>query len=291
MQGSEIVNRSSYRIAGGICLACLIALSLVCSVSSLASDWESRPGTAAYARSLPDGTPVVLDAMVVNRFAAPYCMVKDWGTDSLPIYVRAASIERWWSLEITGRTATVGGQRIIVATRVRRYDTANGGAFFMFPKSARQPDNWPYKSDIPLGSSPTLANAASARTMADNSIPPVPVEGNPQPAPPLVLTSGTIPWAKTQTSSVSLTGKVVSAVFLQMNSSDIDYFYIQEPGGFRVAGSQVGGIRVTASSYPSGLAAGKVVSITGTVSVVNGECTLAACSVTITGESSIPAPV
>jgi hypothetical protein len=250
----------------------------------LASDsWRTRPGTIAHTLTLPDDAEVTLDAMLVTRVAGSWIFVKDpWcATDILPVYVHA-DVERWWSVEVTGTTQTIDGQRVVVAADVRLYMCANDRPFIMMPKSLYEPRQWPYMRDLTATSAPS----------AMEDIPPLPGEeelvSDPPSVPPAV---GTIGYAKWYGGSVSVTGKVVSAVFFLPDSTSIAYFYIQEPGGFTTPGP-VGGIKVRKETYPTGLAAGDVVDVSGTASEDSGgEYRIAATSITITSAATIPAPV
>lgn len=108
-------------------------------------------------------------------------------------------------------------------------------------------------------------------------------------------TAGTISWAKVQSPgtvlSQPLTDKVVSAVFSAPNTTNVAYFYVQEPQGF-TAGACVGGIKVVPPLGCPAIRAGDVVTLAGSVSVDCGEeCRLAASSVAVTAATTIAPPI
>lgn len=238
---SSVLARAFFRLVILAVLVCLYPPPLEAS-----SEWKTRPGTVAHTRALADGSRVVLDAMLVTRVAGPWIFVKDpWSArDTLPVFVRGRVIERWWSVEITGYTRTVEGQRIVVATAVRLYVCANGRPFILMPKGPRGPWDWPYMRYIsePLG------------VGAMEDIPPLPGEEEPVNGPPSVPIPGTIAWAKTFADSESLTqpltGKIVVAVIPGA-------LYIEEP-------SRTAGIRVVYSGSTQ-VTRGMTVDVLGTL--------------------------
>ncbi len=221
--------------------------------------------------------------MIVTRVARGYIFVKDpWsGEDTLPVYAPGAAIQQWWSVLIDGYTRTVRERRIVVATRLWLYMCANGRPFILMPKPT-EPQAWPYMHEVPLG----LA-------LMEEELPPVPEEEEQEPQPPTPPTDeNSIAYAKWYGGSRAVTGKLVSAVFLASASTNVAYFYIQEPGGFRTPGP-VGGIKVTpGTGVTADVKAGDVVSVSGTAAVDSGgEANITATSITVTGSSTIPAPV
>ncbi len=101
---------------------------------------------------LRDGERVDLDCMIVKNVFGPYLFVRDaWDSQTvLPVYANTF-VERWWSLRVLGRTATVYGSRILVAERISLYQDAAGQPFIMMPPNMRYPGEWPYTRDLPLG--------------------------------------------------------------------------------------------------------------------------------------------
>ncbi len=112
----------------------------------------------------------------------------------------------------------------------------------------------------------------------------------PEPIPPvthdpLTAEEGTIAYAKLNGGSVTLEGKVVTAVFRRVGYATVDFFYIQEqdcPSGIKVMGE-----------CGSDVEAGDVVTVEGTVVGGSGvaECYIDADDVDITGTAAIPAPL
>lgn len=241
-------------------------------------DYKSRPGTVAHTRSLPDNSQVVLDSMIVTRVSGPWIFVKDsWsGTDKLLVLAHV-DIPKWSSVEITGYTRTIQGHQIVVATRVRLYVCANGRPFIMMPKG-RQPIDWPFMRDLSL-----------IQGMSILDLPPMPEEEEPVNPPATVLSEGTIGWAKSEAKTdITVSGKIVTALFYESNTRNVDYFYIEEP-------DRSSGIKVDADDLPSGtvIDIGDVVSVTGdsTQTTPDAEAYIDATSVEVTGVSPLPKPL
>ena len=132
--------------------AFLMAMS---TASDVAADWQfmSRPGTVSYTLSCADDTEVVLDTVMVERVAGSYLYVRDpWSAETLPVYA-VAQFDTRWPVEITGRTATVLGTRIVIASHIRHYANQAGNPVLVMPKLA-EPWNWPNMVEVPLAPVP-----------------------------------------------------------------------------------------------------------------------------------------
>ena len=139
-----------------VVLACLAAGASSCA-SNAAGGAESRPGTVRHTLSLSDGVGVTLDAVMVERVMGSYLFVRDpWPkSELLPVYapIEASSSSeslrlslpeglRMLSVEVTGRTMTVGGKRIVAASRIRLYVNSNGRPTPPLPKSPLRALSW-----------------------------------------------------------------------------------------------------------------------------------------------------
>jgi|GEM_PF-2986514 len=236
-----------------------LAFIFLLTPASAEQVWRSRPGTVAHTLSLPDGVPVILDAMTVESVNGHYLFVKDpWSANqTLPIYTHA-NIDKWWSIEITGTTSTIGGVRIVVADRIRIYLSANGQPFIFMPKGD-QPEDWPYMSDA----------KSTISMMSTNDDPPYPspAPDDPPPAsypPP----SGSISAVKYNGGAANLKNRIVTAVFYVPGTRDVSFFYIEESD--RSCGIRV----VPDSNYPVNIDIGDVINFSGSVTTNNGEACL-----------------
>lgn len=238
-------------------------------------DYLSRPGTAAHAVSVPDGTQVTLDSMIVDQVIGCYSFLRDpWARGStIPVYACAA-LQRWWTVEVSGTMTTISGVRVLVAHRIRVYTDREMRPCPPLPKGLEAPWTWPYMADVPLGTSfESVLPPPPASTLMDDS------------HEPLTAEPGTIAHAKINGGSVTLEGKIVTAVFRPVGSAVIDFFYIQEPdcpSGIKVDGA-----------CGSEVEAGDVVTVQGTVVGGTGlpECYIEATSVVCTGSSPVPKPL
>lgn len=271
-------------------VADVLLLVFLFSLSAFSSaDYISRPGSVKYTLSVPDSTQVTLDAVSVQCIISPWILVKDpWNSeDILPIYAKA-DVPQWSSIEITGYTRTIQGHRIVVATHIRLYTGANGKPFYFMPKSLREPTEWEYMVDVPLETSSNIRGASSMSAMSaiDIPIPPDPTV-NEEPSPETVLIPGTIAWAKNQTTTVTLSSKVVTAVFYTPNTRTVTSFYVQEP---TVGGN---GIKVVPQvSVP--VEPGNLVTISGSIipsGTTQAECYIDAANIQCTGSMVVPVPV
>ena len=145
---------SGRRFTLGAVIAFVIVACLAPSLrASATEDVFSRPGTIAHTRTLPDYSDVTLDSMIVQQVSGDYVFVRDpWSANTLPVYARG-QLSEWNVIEVSGHTATVCGQRIVVADEVRRYAWSSGGPAPMLPKGP-EPLDWPYMQSVALDTSP-----------------------------------------------------------------------------------------------------------------------------------------
>ena len=120
---------------------------------SVSDDVLTRPGTIAHTLTLPDGALVSLDSMIVQGAAGAYLFVRDpWSAEVLPVYA-GAQVSEGSLVEVSGRTASPCGQRIVLAERIRQYVGPSGSPSLTPPKCG-QPLAWPYMEEIALGVDP-----------------------------------------------------------------------------------------------------------------------------------------
>jgi len=250
--------------------------SVAASCHTALPDYLSRPGTAAHALGVPDGTQVTLDSMFVDQVIGCYSFLRDpWPAGSTISVYAWAELQRWWTIEVSGTVTTVSGTRMLVADSIRLYTDSRLRSLPPFPKGLDAPWAWPYMADVPLGT-------------GIESTPPPPPDPTPQlddPPEPLTAQPGTIAYAKINGGSLTLEGKVVTAVFRPVGYAAIDFFYIQEtdcPSGIKVDGA-----------CGSEVEAGDVVTVEGTVVGGAGvpECYIDATSVVRTGSAPVPKPL
>src|SRR3972149_3608936 len=115
------------------------------------AEWNSLPGTVADTLTKPDKSQVLLDGMMFRQQKGSYIFVSDpWGSELFPVYApTSVKMENGWSLEVTGRTDTVSGKRIVVVTRLRLYVDSKGTPFWNMPKPHEKSD-WLWMREIPL---------------------------------------------------------------------------------------------------------------------------------------------
>jgi len=249
-------------------LACLAAGALCRMPSEGGAVAEPRPGTVRHTMSLFDGVQATLDAVLVERSIGSYMFIRDpWqGSDLLPVYavLDLSSVQvslpqglRLLPIEVTGRTATAGGKRVIVATRIRLYVDSRGRPMFPLPKTNLAVFTWPYMLDLPLATdaSPTIP------------APPDPTWGPPE-SPTLDAATGTIAWAKLQNDEtyVELEEKLVVGVF-DADGVSSSFFYIQEQNAGSGSPRQIPcGIKVIPSDGAiDSLKPGDIVNVSGYV--------------------------
>jgi len=274
--------------------AVVVLVCLAAGASSCASNGEgaeSRPGTVRHTLSLSDGVGVTLDAVMVERVMGSYLFVRDpWPkSELLPVYapIEASSSSeslrlslpeglRMLSVEVTGRTMTVGGKRIVAASRIRLYVNSNGRPTPPLPKSPLSALSWRYMVDLPL------------ETTDSSSIPSPPELANSPPEnPELDAPANSISGAKLadDQSTVACIDKIVTAVFRDPETQEIEYFYIEEP-------DRSSGIKVVPQSSVS-VKRTDVVTIQGTVfsGAATGECYISASQVEVNGCALLPKPL
>jgi len=247
-----------------VVLACLAAGTCCCATHA-GGLTEPRVGTVRHTISLPDGVDVTLDAVMVDRVIGSWLFVRDpWPpSELLPVYANA-SVQKWRSIEVTGPTMTVGGKRIVCATRIRLYVDSRGRPMPPLPKSKLAPLSWPYMQDIPLGIS----------TLPTIPTPPDPASSAPsEPPGSLDTLVGT---------SATLENRVVSTATGEFD----DAFYVQDASG------PVGGLRIPDSELAT-VARGDRVTLTGTIEVddTSQEAYLDEAAITSHTTGSPPKPV
>lgn len=269
-------------------VACITAILL----SSAASCFVVNPVRISRSEevlTLPDNEPVILTGMFVDAVMGRFCFVHDPLANSpiIPVYT-LATVKPFWSIRITGHTATIG-RRIVVADEISLYTTDSAGLQPAPPMMCWwEPDAWPYmvplpnldtipgNSDIPvppdtstLISEPSTPSSAPVGSVASAKI------GNPASG---TVTVQSISLASTPpqftTGSITLTAKCVSAAFP-------DFFYIEEA-------DRSCGIKVVSFAQ---VEAGELVNIDGTVvpsSSSVAECHVLASSVAHSGWADVP---
>jgi parallel beta-helix repeat protein len=254
----------------------------------------TRPGTIPATITLQDGSPCVLDGEECEAAIGDFVFVREpWDSSVLlPIWARvpAGAIAPGNPILIEGTKITAYGQPVVVASRIALYVDAMGHVWPFSPKNPKTAYPWDYLRDVPLGALTSPIPAIPDPT-------PVPVA-----QPPMTGDPGTVAGAKLSSEdaascstrnpsamsypvgSISLTGKIVTAVFYAEDGS-VDSFYIQEPG-------QPCGIRVVPENAAS-VELHDVVSVSGTVvsGATTGEAYIDAASVARTGSGDLPRPL
>ena len=160
-----------------------LVVILFSSAVLVSGDSVASPDRISDVLKLPDGVAVTLHAVVVQDVLWPYIFVRDvWDSQTiLPVYANAL-VERWWSLDITGTTATIGGKRVLIAEHVLLYADSEGKPFILYPGWSSEAADWPYMLDVPIESA------------APDQIPPPPDPQPREPSGPLTAPEGTIAW-------------------------------------------------------------------------------------------------
>ena len=227
---------------------------------------------------LPDRAGVVLDAVYVESVMGGYASVRDTWAHSQDLLVATdAAVQANWTVKVTGQMTTIDGQRVLIASAVQLYVTVDGSPAPPFP--------------------PYLLAGMAGISLID--IPPMPAQrGIGVPMNTLETTSesaqawGSIASAKGVGGTGTLTGKVVTAVFHDVNGL-VSFFYIQEPGTGGAPG--IYGIKVV-PGHAVPVEPGNVVeladctvvpsSLTSTPAVA--ECYITAPSVKCVGSHPVP---
>ena len=210
-----------------VVLACLAAGALCRVPCEGGAVTEPRPGTVRHTMSLADGVETTLDAVMVERVMGSYVFVRDpWpGSELLPVYavLDLSSVQaslpaglRLLPIEVMGRTATAGGKRVIVATRIRLYVDSRGRPMFPLPKTNLAVFTWAYMLDLPLATdtSPTIP------------APPDPTWGPPE-EPVFDVGDHTVADAKINGGSVVLAGVQIISVH-DANGVSPSFLYVQD---------------------------------------------------------------
>ncbi len=215
----------------------VLAATLLSSTLSASGEFAPVRGVADVLQ-LPDGARVDLDSVIVNNAYGPYLFVRDmWDSQSvLPVYANTF-VQQWWSLRVLGRTATVWGERILIAERISLYEDSIGQPFIMMPPNMLYADEWPYVMDVPVEIDWSESIPAPPQ-LVTRPPEPIPVEpgtiasAKAGGAESLVVSSqssGTMsimsvpPQSGSEGAGVTVMGKVVTAVF-----PTAGFFYIQE---------------------------------------------------------------
>ena len=269
-----------------VVLACP-AILLCASAAQALPAWEDRPGTVVNTLGLPDGSRVFLDAVMVDRVMGPWIFVRDpWSGQPLLAVYGYAPVERWQSLDIAGtKTATAGGS-VLVAGSISAYVDSKGGVMPPMPKT-RLPWEWPFMQALPVSSA---AMTASVPSPPD----PTPLENTTSYSP--TAPEGSVAAAKLaeDETPVTLSGKVVTAVF-DGDANTSPFFYIVDAPGENQAPVSPVGIRVDcASILDLDLVPGRIVTVSGTLvasSLTDPECHIDSTSITYGLTASYPATV
>jgi len=216
----------------------------------------SRPGTIQHALSLPEGSSVCLDAVIVDSVSAESFVVREWWDAGTRISVKLtppAVLAVRQTVDVEGVT---GIGPAILKPRVLGYLDRNGNLLLDPPvvKTPVAPVSWPWKAD--------LTTLSADRAKAELS--------QPESLGAMAAEEGTIAWAKTLSVgsplSTPLSGKVVTAGTGQFSGS----IYIEEP-------DRSAGIRVATTSLRE---PGDIVDVSeGTVGELDGERFVAGATV------------
>ena len=216
----------------------------------------SRPGTIQHALSLPEGSSVCLDAVIVDSVSADSFVVREWWDAGTRISVKLtppAVLAVRQTVDVEGVT---GIGPAILKPRVLGYLDRNGNLLLDPPvvKTPVAPVSWPWKAD--------LTTLSSDRAKAELS--------QPESLGAMAAEEGTIAWAKTlpvgSPLSTPLSGKVVTAGTGRFSGS----IYIEEP-------DRSAGIRVATTSLRD---PGDIVDVSeGTVGELDGERFVAGATV------------
>ena len=267
----------------------------VCLVSVLlaAGGWASAGPVVdqiAAAVALPDGAGVVLDAVYVENVIGGYASVRDTWAHSQDLLVSTdAAVQANWTVKVTGQMTTIDGQRVLIASAVQLYVTVDGSPAPPFPACLLAG-----MAGISLVNIPPMAAQRgvghSTNTLETTS------ESSEQ-------FDGSIASAKRVGGTLTLAGKVVTAVFADSNAPAGVFFYIQEPGSSGLPG--VYGIKVIPRGGPpvatgqlrraEPVEAGNIVDISGSVVPSGGsagaECYVDAVGVKCVGNRATPKPL
>ena len=149
-------------------LATSIALSAV--QASAPPGWAARPGTIGHAMTLPDGSHVYIDAVLVDKIRAKvspgYLVVHECFApgDRLIVLTRPApELRLGETVDVEGTITTLpNGHRAIINPTVYGYLDAQGRLLLHGPlKGFNSPIAWPWKTDLTASSALTESMATA----------------------------------------------------------------------------------------------------------------------------------
>ena len=150
-------------------LMCAVAVVLVLSAGQVAagSDGLSRPGTIQHALSLPEGSSVCLDAVIVDSVSADSFVVHEWWDAGTRISVKLAPpavLAVRQTVDVEGAT---GMGPAILKPRVLGYLDRNGNLLLDPPvvKTPVAPVSWPWKADLTTNGKALLAYNKDEETL------------------------------------------------------------------------------------------------------------------------------
>ena len=226
-----------------------------------------RMMSVVLALLLPDDSTVVLDAVFVGGVSGQYASIRDMWVSSQSLLISSdAALQFGWTVKVIGEMTTVNGNRMLIADSAMMYVITNGGPAPPLPPCLLTEVDGISLVNVPTGS-------------AQSNI----VESTPE-------FDGSISSAKQAGGEVTLSGKVVTAVFHDTTGAVV-FFYVQEP--IDSSYPNMCGIKVV-PQFPVPVEAGNIVEIEG--AVVPGLDTMAECyfdarSVKCTANKPIPKPL
>ena len=204
-----------------------------------------------------DGTQVQLSPMFVDSVLGDYVTVRNLAAGSVPIpvYVGTADVPLFSTVSILGTLATIESQsrRVLIADSIAVFRDGRGN--LSPPAPWLDSDTWPYMSDD------IITHGAGKRQWT----PPVPSPPVAETSPTISAPDGSVVKAKSEAAtaqgrshiasipkesgSVTLQGKIVSAVFFNPGTNTVSFFYVQETDsqGHGILGGA--GIKVVPQSW------------------------------------------
>lgn len=166
----------------------VLAISTLLPIPATAStDWLARPGTIAYAETLPDGAQVYLDAVIVDKIKAhqkpAYFVIHEWWDPSSRMIVAAQpskDLGMRQMVDVEGILDTLPtGERAIVNPKVTGYLNVAGDLVDApIVKGLFEPLSWPWKTDLSPDSLDSFSSMESSVSSTDTG------EGPSSPEPP-----------------------------------------------------------------------------------------------------------
>ena len=207
-----------------LAVSCVVVCLLLTSIASGTPEWMNRPGTIGHALSLPDGSRVCLDAVVVDKIRArqvpAYFVIRECfdSTARLVVYAPPSPLLRFGqTVDVYGTIDTLpNGSRAIVNASVFGYTDSEGDLLYHGPliKGLLAPTAWEWKSALT-----TYSVQGTARAL---DLPTPPGEPNPAPGDPPVYCA-TIAAAKARGD-----GTAVELQCKPIDSASSGYFIMAE---------------------------------------------------------------